>query len=150
MAVLAFLEWDAVPRELTGVAFVSAISVAAADTLASEIGVFSEKTYLFSTFERVPPGTNGGVSGLGQLSAILAAIYTAAVGWFVLTLGSDTMPATSAAILIPAIVGFLGCQVDSLLGATLENRGLISKKMINFVTTALGAVMGFWLLTYFV
>ena len=45
---------------LAGVAFLSAISVAAADTTASELGVLSPRTYLITTLERVPPGTDGG------------------------------------------------------------------------------------------
>ncbi|MCI4337829.1 MAG: hypothetical protein L3J72_00785, partial [Thermoplasmata archaeon] len=36
---------------------------------------------------------------------------------------------------VPAalIAGFLGCQVDSLLGALLENRGWLTKGSTNFL-----------------
>ncbi|MCK5643775.1 MAG: DUF92 domain-containing protein, partial [Gammaproteobacteria bacterium] len=43
------------------VAFVATISVAASDTLASELGVFSDKTHLITNLrKRVKPGTHGG------------------------------------------------------------------------------------------
>src|SRR2546427_634591 len=64
------------PKIISGVIFLSALSVAGADTLASEIGVLSRKTVLITTREPVPPGTDGGVSRLGQLCAFGAAAYT--------------------------------------------------------------------------
>src|SRR5712664_427425 len=61
------------PKIISGVIFLAALSVAGADTLASEIGVLSRKTALITTGEPVPPGTDGGVSRLGQLCAFGAA-----------------------------------------------------------------------------
>src|SRR3989449_270956 len=63
------------PKIISGVIFLSALSVAGADTLASEIGVLSRKTVLITTGEPVPPGTDGGVSRLGQPCAFGAAAY---------------------------------------------------------------------------
>jgi len=40
-----------------------------------------------------------------------------------------------------ASIGWLGCQVDSLLGALLENRGYIGKHSVNFLATLSGVVM---------
>src|SRR3989475_12422882 len=73
------------PKILSGVIFLSALAVAGADTLASEIGVLSRRTVLITTGQPVPPGTDGGVSPLGQLCAIGAALYTSIVAWFVLS-----------------------------------------------------------------
>src|SRR5437867_137791 len=104
------------------------------DSLASEIGVLSRRTVLITNFQRVPPGTDGGISPLGQLSAIGAALYTSVVGWFVLSYlarlyaFTPTLPVAPTYVLIPATIGFLGCQIDSVLGATLERRGLVNKK----------------------
>src|SRR2546422_9378561 len=69
------------PKIISGVIFLSALSVAGADTLASEIGVLSRKTVLITTGEPVPPGTDGGVSRLGQLWAVGAAAYTSRAAW---------------------------------------------------------------------
>jgi len=43
-------------------------------------------------------------------------------------------------------MGFLGCQLDSVLGATLERRGLVNKKTVNLVSTTFGAVLGYAIL----
>jgi uncharacterized protein (TIGR00297 family) len=127
--------------------FVSVLAVAGADTLASEIGVLSSKTYLITNGERVRPGTNGGVSVLGQACALLAALYTGLFGWLVLgTLAPATMPMGALSVIIPVVVGFAGCQIDSVLGATLENRGIIGKRRVNLISTCLGGVLAFGLL----
>jgi uncharacterized protein (TIGR00297 family) len=137
---------EVIPKELAGLLFVSAIAVAASDTLASELGVLSPNAYRITTLERVPPGTNGGVSYLGQAAALLAALYTALMAWIFLTLiplGLNlppTFPIQPAILAIPIVVGFLGCQVDSVAGATLEERGLVSKKTVNLMATTFGAV----------
>jgi len=140
------------PKIISGIIFLSALSVAGADTLASEIGVLSRRTVLITNRQPVPPGTDGGVSPLGQLCAIGAALYTSIVGWFVLSYVARTyglvmsMPTSPVYLLIPMAVGFLGCQLDSVIGATLERRGLVNKKMNNFISTASGAVLAYVLL----
>ncbi len=147
LAVAGFVGFPGFPKPLAGLLFVSAISVAAADTLASEVGVLSSETYLITTLERVKPGTNGGISLLGQGAALLAALYTTFMSWLFLaaipsSLGEPiTFPPDPALLLIPIAVGFVGCQLDSFVGATLETRGLISKKANNLLTTSLGAVL---------
>lgn len=147
LAVIGFVGLPALPKSLAGLLFVSAIAVAAADTLASEIGVLSSETYLITSLERVKPGTNGGISLLGQGAALAAATYTALISWIFLAaipayLGEPvTFPARPAILLIPIAVGFVGCQFDSLVGATLETRGLISKKANNLLSTTLGALL---------
>jgi uncharacterized protein (TIGR00297 family) len=146
-AIFAFVDLPGFPRAWTGVVFVSVLAVAGADTLASEIGVLSSKTYLITNGERVRPGTNGGVSVLGQACALLAALYTGLFGWLVLgTLAPATMPMGALSVVIPVVVGFAGCQIDSVLGATLENRGIIGKRRVNLISTCLGGVLAFGLL----
>ena len=152
-AAIAFLpfiaksmEVEPFPLEHTGLIFVSAIAVAAADTLASEIGVLSDRTYLITTLKRVPPGTNGGVSRLGNLSALAAAAYTAVMGWVFLAFLTDTMPMNPLVIIIPLVIGFVGCQIDSVFGATLETRGWLTKKTNNLLTVSIGAVLTWFVL----
>ena len=151
-AVLSFASPPWFPRTLSGVVFLSAIAVAGADTIASEIGVLSRNAYLITTLKRVTPGTDGGVSWLGQFCAVGAALYTALVGWFMLGELSKmygfpaTVPIVSSVLLIPAIVGFIGCQIDSVIGATLERRGLVSKKTTNLLATCAGGVLSYLIL----
>ena len=142
---------SALPKGLSGIVFLSALSVAGADTLASEIGVLSRHTYLITNLKPVPPGTDGGVSALGTLCAFGAALYTAFVGWFVLSYAArmygltQTMPSDPTTFLIPLAVGFIGCQIDSVIGATLEQRGLVNKKTNNLLSTSAGAVLAYLL-----
>ncbi len=148
-AVLSFVRPPGFPPEISGIVFLSALAVAASDTLASEIGVLSRNAYLITTFKRVPPGTDGGISLLGQACAVGAALYTAVVGWFVLgdlarLYGLDgKMPTPAGYLLIPAVIGFVGCQIDSVIGATLERRGLVNKKTTNLLATCAGAVLAY-------
>jgi uncharacterized protein (TIGR00297 family) len=152
IAVFAFLSryfnWPLLPTDVTGLIFVSAISVAAADTLASEIGILSDKAYSIVTLERVKPGTNGGVSWFGQMWAFFGAAYTSIFGWLILHPFSDTLGMGFWIVWIPLVVGFLGCQIDSILGATLEERGILNKDTNNLVTIAMGAIIAVLLYTF--
>ena len=47
------------------------------------------------------------------------------------------------AILV-SVIGWLGCQVDSLLGAILENRGLMTKGTVNAAAITSG-IIAMWL-----
>ena len=151
-AILSFTNPSWFPRTVSGVVFLSAIAVAGADTLASEIGVLQRKAYLITTFQRVQPGTDGGISWLGQTCAVGAALYTAVVGWFVLgdlarVYGlSPTVPVIPSLLLIPAVVGFVGCQIDSVIGATLERKGIVNKKTTNLLATSAGAILSYLIL----
>lgn len=149
VAVATLVLPTAFPKAIGGIVFLSALSVAGADTLASEIGVLSRRTYLITNGKPVPPGTDGGVSGLGQLSAFGAALYTSIVGWFVLSYLAriagliPSLPDAPIYLLIPLVIGFLGCQLDSVIGATLERRGIVNKKTNNLISTGVGAIVAY-------
>jgi uncharacterized protein (TIGR00297 family) len=152
VAVASLVLQDSFPKPISGLIFLSALSVAGSDTLASEIGVLSRRTYLITNRKPVPAGTDGGVSGLGQVCAIGAALYTSVMGWVVLSYLAGiagltrSMPSDPAYLLIPTAIGFLGCQIDSVIGATLEQRGFVSKKTNNLISTSLGAVLAYLIL----
>jgi len=118
------------------VAFITTLTVAAADTVASEIGVRDKRVWLITTFERVRRGTNGGVSVIGTLSSTVAAIFTGLIGWLLIFDG------ISAYVLVPITMGVVGNFIDSILGATLENKGEISKYANNCVSAFLSAILG--------
>ena len=116
--------------------FISTITVAGADTIASEIGVRDKNVYMITSFEKVEPGINGGVSKMGTAVSTVAALLIAILGWFVITETLDWM------LLIPFAMGVLGNLLDSVFGAVLENPGYISKYTNNCSTALIGAVIG--------
>jgi uncharacterized protein (TIGR00297 family) len=108
----------------------AALAEAAADTSSSEIGMaFSGRTLLLTTWKPVEPGVDGGVSLKGTLAAILAAsvIATAAVTM-------QLVPIHQAALVV--LAGVVGSLVDSLFGALMERRSLLSNDLVNLLSTA--------------
>ncbi|HEQ79150.1 MAG TPA: DUF92 domain-containing protein [Euryarchaeota archaeon] len=135
--------WVNVIDPVTGaVIFTTAVSVAGADTFASELGVLDRRPRLITTFEKVRPGVDGGISILGTLAALAAAFYISLVGYLLLMRGESIH-----LMFIPMVIGFFGCQLDSLIGATIETAGYITKSGNNFVSITLGSVMAWiWML----
>jgi uncharacterized protein (TIGR00297 family) len=126
------------------IAFITTLAVAAADTVASEIGVKDKKVWLITTFERVRRGTNGGVSVTGTLASIAASAFTALVGWL-LIFGFDGL---NILILIPIAMGFLGNVLDSVFGASFERKGKMSKYANNCISALIAAMLGMLLVLY--
>lgn len=138
--------WPGSPVAATAVPvlFASALAFGAADTFASEFGVLSGRARSILTLRPVPAGTNGGVSPLGELYALVGAGTTAVVGLGVFAVFRT--PIGGAATFVPIVLaaGFLACQVDSVLGELLENRGFLTKGSTNFLgmLSAVGIALG--------
>lgn len=146
--LIAVLTIDCLPFQgldkTTGaVLFLAAVAVAAADTLASELGVLSDNVRLITTGKPVKAGINGGVSPLGQASAAAAAFYTAIIGYLTFVY-IDGLTMNWVHIVLILVIGFTGCQIDSVIGATLENNGYVSKLTNNLMSIALGTIIA-WL-----
>lgn len=112
----------------------AALAEAAADTVSSEIGqVFGGRPILITTFRRVDAGTDGGVSIAGTLAGIAAAAIVAAFGYISISPGGLAMAS------IAFCGGVFGLLFDSLLGATIEQRGWLNNDLVNFLSTASAA-----------
>lgn len=112
----------------------AALAEAAADTVSSEIGqVFGGRPLMITTLRRVDPGANGAISFAGTLAGILAAGIVSALG--ALTL----FPSSVSVMMISWAGGVFGLFFDSLLGATLEQRGWLGNDLVNFISTASAA-----------
>lgn len=143
--IAAYEPWG---PQVAGVTYVSAIAVAASDTFASEFGSLAKRVRMITTFKLVPAGVDGGVSWQGQLAALAGGFIISGLGALflgVLTPGELRMPITPFTLVLPTLMGFLGCQVDSVLGATLEGEGLFTKEETNLLSITAGAAVGFTL-----
>jgi uncharacterized protein (TIGR00297 family) len=113
--------------------FVGSVATATADTVASEIGVTGGSPYLITSFKKVPAGTNGGVTVIGELTALLSAIIIAVTALF---LGVIDIPMA----IICSMAGLVGTNIDSLVGAVIENRGYIGNAGTNVLGTLGGGM----------
>ncbi|OPX63668.1 MULTISPECIES: TIGR00297 family protein [unclassified Methanoregula] len=115
------------------VMYVGSVASAAADTLASEIGVTGGTPRLITTFRQVPIGTNGGVTVTGETVALAGGSVVSVVA---MLLNVITFPM----MVICIIAGFVGTNVDSLVGATFENRGFWGNAGTNLMATLGGGI----------
>jgi uncharacterized protein (TIGR00297 family) len=117
-------------------ALVCAYATAAFDTVSSEIGqAWGGRPLMITTLRRVDVGTDGALSLLGTVSGLLAAM---GIGFLAARLGLIA-PGLQTPV---AVAAFAGSTADSLLGATLERRGLLDNDAVNFSNTLIGALAG--------
>ncbi|AKB28799.1 hypothetical protein MSSAC_2449 [Methanosarcina siciliae C2J] len=116
-------------------AYIGTVATATGDTLASEIGTTAKgRPRMITTLKLSEPGADGAVSFLGELAAIFGSATIGVLGY---ALGiSDNL---LLSVLITTAGGFFGTNIDSLLGATLQKRGLLSNSGVNFAATFAGA-----------
>ena len=113
--------------------YIGAVATAAADTMASEIGVTGGVPYMITSLRKVPIGTNGGVTVRGELVAI--------AGGFIVSFAAYLLQViTPEMVVIGTLAGFIGTNLDSLIGATLENRGFLGNAGTNLLATIGGGV----------
>lgn len=122
------------PRLLVAVA--ASLSEVAADTLSSEIGaVLGGTPRLVTNWEAVPAGTDGGITGLGTLVGLVAALLVSLVCAATRVVGfHDLLLCTAAAM--------GGTLSDSLLGATWERQGVLGNNAVNFLSSSTAALLG--------
>ncbi len=99
--------------------FGAAVSVAAADTFASEFGCLDDNVRMITTLKKCEPGINGGYSKTGQLAAFCGALIIGLMtfsAWYVTNL-DEPMSGGISLMFAVIIIGWIGCQIDSFLGA---------------------------------
>lgn len=120
-------------------AVVGALAAAMSDTWATELGTAAAwPTRLISSGRQVSPGSSGGVSWPGTAAACIASLL---LGLVAAGLTHDPSVGLWPAVTVPA--GLFGMSIDSLLGATLENRVVwMDNQAVNLFGTAAGALAG--------
>jgi uncharacterized protein (TIGR00297 family) len=120
------------------VAALAALSEAATDTVASEIGQYhGSDARMITTWNRVPAGTDGGITISGSITGLVAGLVITLVG----AIGGMVV---QSQIWIPVAAGFAGMLIDSILGATLQRRGWISNQAVNFFATFAAAGLAYF------
>ncbi|HEX5236704.1 MAG TPA: DUF92 domain-containing protein [Silvibacterium sp.] len=116
-------------------AIAAALAEAAADTLSSELGeVLGGEPRMLTHFWRVPIGTDGAISVAGTAAGCAAALIVSAVA----SVALGIVAGDAALVALAAIIGLF---TDSLLGAVLENRGLLNNDAVNFLSTIVAAIV---------
>jgi uncharacterized protein (TIGR00297 family) len=120
---------------LTQLSLTSLYNIELSDTFASEIGkAYGTTTFLITTLERVEPGTEGAVSAEGTAAALVGGSLLPLYGWAV---GLINAPS----VVVATIAAFVACNVESLIGATLqEKKGFewMTNEVVNFINTLVG------------
>jgi uncharacterized protein (TIGR00297 family) len=137
VAALAAVIFSATGSRAWLIAAVAALTEAATDTVASEIGQYrGAEARMITTWEHVPAGTDGGITLPGSIAGLAAGMAIAMVA----TAGGMMV---GAELWIPVAAGFAGMLIDSLLGATLQRRGWISNQGVNFFANLAAAGMAY-------
>ena len=121
--LLALMMWQR-PTPWLFVAFVGTMATVTADTWATELGTLSRTPpRLITTGREVPPGTNGAVSALGTMAALVGGLFIGTLAYLLAQWGAIS-PLTLNPLWLPSIAavsGLAGAFTDSLLGATVQH-----------------------------
>ncbi|MFH1445206.1 MAG: DUF92 domain-containing protein [Nanoarchaeota archaeon] len=117
-------------NELALIGFLGAVAAATADTFSTEIGQVHSKfpRLITKPTKTVLAGTSGGVSLAGLAASVLGAFSVSVITVF--------FTADILLVILGTVVGFIGCNIDSLLGATLEaDYGWFNKHVVNLTAS---------------
>lgn len=118
--------------------YVASLATKLADTFASEIGkAYGKTTFLITTFQLVPRGTEGAISLEGTCASIVGGLVLSLYAYGVVGL----IPSVQG-VGIATVAAFMATMVESYIGATLQGKKEISwmtNEVVNFINTAIGA-----------
>lgn len=105
------------------------------DTCASEIGkAYGKHTFLITTLQPVPRGTEGAVSLEGTIAGIVGSILIALVSWAV-----GVIDLTG--IVFCVVAAFVATNIESVIGATVQSKfEWLTNEVVNFFNTLIGAI----------
>ncbi|MGD1004266.1 MAG: TIGR00297 family protein [Methanoregulaceae archaeon] len=121
--------------------YIGCVATATADTMASEIGVTGGTPHMITTMKKVPIGTNGGITITGELIAFVGASIVCLVALLLNVI-------TPEMVLVCTIAGIVGTNIDSIVGATLENHGFVGNAGTNLLATIGGGIFAVWLFLF--
>ncbi|NJM57229.1 MAG: TIGR00297 family protein [Synechococcales cyanobacterium RU_4_20] len=137
-----FGDWRsaAVWMPLLALGYVASFATKLSDTTASEVGkAYGKRTFLITTLQPVPRGTEGAVSLEGTLAGMGASVVIATLGW---VLGMIPL----LGIGVCAIAAFLATNIESVIGATVQEQfDWLTNEWVNVINTGIGAGVAIFL-----
>ena len=122
--------------DLLRVAFASSFSAKLGDTFGSEIGKrYGKNTYLITSFNKVEKGTEGAISLEGTLASLLGSVIMAFV---IFKLG---IVSSNLQFLVVSISGFMATIIESIIGATVQEKYKLTNELVNAIQTSIGSVI---------
>ena len=114
--------------------YVASFCTKLSDTCASEVGkAYGKRTFLITTLQPVPRGTEGAVSLEGTLAGIFASVVLAMLGW-----GIGLIDVWG--IIWCVLAAFIATNLESVIGATLQSRWQwLTNELVNVLNTLIGA-----------
>lgn len=105
------------------------------DTCASEIGkAYGKHTFLITTLQPVPRGTEGAVSLEGTIAGVVGSILIALLSW-----AAGVIDLTG--IVFCVIAAFIATNIESVIGATVQSKfEWLTNEVVNFFNTLIGAI----------
>ena len=122
--------------DLLKVAFASSFSAKLGDTFGSEIGKrFGTNTFLITSFKKVKKGTEGAISLEGTLASLVGSVIMTLV---IFKLG---IISSSIQFFVVSISGFLATIIESIIGATVQEKYKLTNELVNAIQTSIGSVI---------
>jgi uncharacterized protein (TIGR00297 family) len=140
LCALLTLFVDSAWQSLLLLGYVASFSTKLSDTTASEVGkAYGKSTFLITTLKPVPRGTEGAISLEGTLAGIVGSLLIAILAW---GLGMIDV----SGIGLCAIAAFIATNIESLIGATLQNQwDWLTNEVVNGINTFIGAAIAIFL-----
>jgi len=115
--------------------FVASFSTKLSDTCASEVGkAYGKSTFLITTLQPVPRGTEGAVSLEGTLAGFVGSAAIALFAWGV---GLISILGVAWCLL----AAFIATNIESVIGATLQSKYTwLTNEVVNIINTLIGAI----------
>ena len=122
-------------QSLLVIGYVASFSTKLSDTTASEVGkAYGKRTFLITTLKPVSRGTEGAISVEGTLAGIFASVIIALLAW---SIGLIDI----WGVLISAIASFIATNIESLIGATIQEKiQWMTNEIVNIINTFIGAI----------
>ncbi|HEY9800818.1 MAG TPA: TIGR00297 family protein [Leptolyngbyaceae cyanobacterium] len=123
------------PQSLLLLGYVASFSTKLSDTCASEVGkAYGKSTFLITTLQPVPKGTEGAVSLEGTFAGVVGSVAIAIIGWGVNLI-------SPLGILWCVLAALIATNLESVIGATLQSKYTwLTNEIVNILNTLIGAI----------